>query len=262
VAGLPSYGEWRLNPGEFAVSRGDARRFQVGIGFLQGGLQQSHSASFLSVIRYRPTVSAFDVTLKVDPLQLLFSYTGDLESATPDIRSLSLVFSSRFFAYWFDSSTGRTFGPSYGSTAYITASAGEALAAGESSAIRNAAGDTVRTFNDAAVFADQGIGAASIVAPAVDRRLSFADAPVTDSGEFANLYLVYEMNLSGSLELGNSTARKPFLFAAAGDPIALDAGSIRPTLEISPVPEPSTVALFLVGLAALSHAVRRQRRAA
>jgi hypothetical protein len=257
-----TYAEWSQNPSNFAFSRGDARRFSVGLGRVGDTTGGVNGGSFVSVIRYQPT-DAFRVSLKVDPLQMFFAYTGDLEGATPSIESLTLGFNSRFHVSWFDPTTSgfKSFGRSYVSTGLITASASESLSATESSRVQDANGITVDSFSDANVFADQGIGAASIIAPAVERTLGFSGLPTLPSGSFAELYLVYEMSVFNELELvpGFTGTRKPFMFAVAGDPIALDDGDFRPTIEISPVPEPSTVGLCLAGLATVAFATRRRR---
>lgn len=259
----PDFSAWRADPDTFSFSRGNAQRFAVGIGFVQAGTQQSQSASFQSVIRYQPPASEFTVKLKVDPLTLVVGFTGDFELAAPTISSLSLGFTSRFYANWFDMPAFRAFGPAYESAALISASGSAPLSAFESSFMRDAAGNPVQTFDDAVVFADQNSGFASIVAPAVERTLTFRDVPVTADGEFANLYLVYEMTVAGSIELaGGTTSRLPFLFAMGGDPIELESGNFRPSIEITPVPLGPALPFMLGAVGTLGYFRRRRQSAA
>jgi hypothetical protein len=272
----PSYSGWRVDPNPFASSRGNAQRFAVGIGTVVPGTQQTLSASFTSVIRYQPTTNdPFTVTLKVDPLELFFGFTGDLEGRTPDISDLQLGFDSRFFASYFDAPTFRLIGPNYRSSASITADSGTPLHATAGSSLEDAAGNLLEVFNDASVFADQNSGFASIVMPAVERRLTFPGIPplfeepggnvFDENGDpvpfnpFPSLYLVYEITVFGSIELsGGTTARRPFLFASAGDPIELESGNFRPSIEITPVPLGPALPFMLTGLGALGYLRRRR----
>lgn len=258
-----TYGTWSAAPSTFAFSRGTADRFSVGLGRIGATAGLPFESRFLSVIRYEPAVADFAVTLKVDPLELFFGFTGNPELATPQIDHLSLTFGSRFGASWFDPATSgfKSFGSSYVSGASIFADTTTPLSTFVASLIADADGSVLSTFNDATAFvAGQGFGAASITAPAVERVLSFRDVPAINPGNFASLYLVYEMSVSGVLATSGASTRSPFMFALAGDPIALDAGDFRPSIVITPVPEPSALALWAAGVLLLVAACRRRSR--
>jgi hypothetical protein len=253
------YGTWRLAPSDFVVSRGDARQFSVGFGevgtpTLTSGV--SVGASFQSVIRYQPTASAFGVTLKVDPLQMVFGFTGSLERATPELVDLSLSAFSRFRVGWLDGSTPRTIGPSFESQAVIT-NGGPLTAYVNASIVQ---GDTSTPLDlDASSFADQSSGFASITVPAFEVSLAYDDLPQPSPGSFAELFLVYEMSAQGAFDVIRQAPRRdPFMFARWGDPIALGAGDAVPNIAITPVPEPATVALMLAGLGVVGAAARRR----
>ncbi len=254
------YGAWRLAPSDFVVSRGDARNFSVAFGevgtpALNSGV--SVGSSFQSVIRYQPTVNAFGVTLKVDPLQMFFGFTGSLEGATPQLVNLGLAATSRFRVDWLDGLTPRTIGPSFQSQAVITDSG--PLAAYVESAIVSGATSTPVNLN-AVTFADQSSGFASITAPAFELSLQYDNLPETSPGSFAELFLVYEMSVSGAFDVvGLAPDRDPFMFARWGDPIALGSGGAQPYIAITPVPEPATVALMLAGLGVVGAAAKRRR---